>query len=518
MTDTFDYVIVGGGTAGAVVAARLAEYTDASIGVLEWGPSDELEPRALEIARWAEMLEGEYDLDYRSVPQPRGNSAIRQSRARILGGCATHNTMIMWRPPAADLAEWVECGADGWDAEVIHPYYDRMKERITCGPIPAKDRNPYLRDATLAAAEALGVPVRDEWNAGGEPADGAGYAEIGYDPASGIRSSSSVAYLHPLAEGPDNLRVMLECRAVRLVVGSGRVKGVACRDRTGAETIVAARHEVIVCAGAIDTPRLLQLSGIGSRDTLRAAGVPVVHELAGVGENLIDHPEGLVVWERARPLEAVHATDWDAVVLARIDSAELRPDVLMHIPLVTWAMHAEAAGFPTPERSISMTPNVARPRSRGRVWITTASPDDPPSIDYRYFTDPGGHDERMLVEGVKLARRIAAQEPMRSWIVRETFPGPAVVSDEDISAVARATHHTVYHVSGTCRMGAVDDDTAVVDPRLRVRGLSGLRVVDASVFPVLTSVNPVGTVLVVAERAADLIADDWTGADRRAPR
>jgi len=158
-----------------------------------------------------------------------------------------------------------------------------------------------------------------------------------------------------------------------------------------------------------------------------------------------------------------------------------------------------------PERIVSIAPNVAKPRSRGRVWITSDDPSSPPSIDYRYFTDPDGRDEATLIAGIRLARRIAAQQPMSDWIVREVFPGPGVTSDDELSEALRATHQTVYHVSGTCRMGAEDDPMAVCDPHLRVRGVDALRVVDASVFPTIPSVNPVGTVMAVAERASDLL-------------
>lgn len=171
------------------------------------------------------------------------------------------------------------------------------------------------------------------------------------------------------------------------------------------------------------------------------------------------------------------------------------------------ADHAVSYGVQLPERIVSIAPNVASPRSRGRVWITDADSTTPPSIDYGYFTDPDGVDEAMLVAGIRAARRIAATAPMSEWVVREVFPGPDVASDEELSAILRATHQTVYHVSGTCRMGADDDPMAVLDPQLRVRGVSGLRVVDTSVFPTLTAVNPVGTIA-VAERAAELISAD----------
>jgi choline dehydrogenase-like flavoprotein len=177
----------------------------------------------------------------------------------------------------------------------------------------------------------------------------------------------------------------------------------------------------------------------------------------------------------------------------------------MHFPVEAVADHAVTYGAVLPKRIVSIAPNVAKPRSRGRVWITSDDPSRPPSIDYRYFTDPDGRDEATLIAGIRLARRIAAQAPMSEWVVREVFPGPDVICDGDLSEALRATHQTVYHVSGTCRMGADDDPMAVCGPDLRVRGVDGLRVVDASVFPTIPSVNPVGTVMAVAERASDLL-------------
>jgi choline dehydrogenase-like flavoprotein len=272
---------------------------------------------------------------------------------------------------------------------------------------------------------------------------------------------------------------------------------------------LSAREEIVICCGAIDTPRLLLLSGIGPAEQLRELGIEVVADLPGVGENLTDHPEGLVVWEATRPIPPVSATDWDVAVLVRVDADSQVPDVLAHVPLMTYAVHAQARGVEIPEPSISMTPNVTRPRSRGRVALSSPDPDVPPLIDYRYFTDPEGYDERILLAGMKMVRRVAAAEPMARWVKREVFPGPDVQADdeldEELSAVARATHHTVYHVSCTCRMGPDHDPLAVLDPQLRVRGVRGLSVADASSFPSLTTVNPVIAVMMLGERAADLI-------------
>jgi hypothetical protein len=215
----FDYLVVGGGTAGCIVAARLAQDPAVSVGLIEWGPSDEHEPRARSIRRWAEMLEGQYDLDYRSVRQERGNSGIRQARLRILGGCSTANTMISWRPRVADLREWAELGAAGWDAATVHPYFGRLQAPIT--PVPAQDQNPFVAGVIQSASAALGLPVRSAWN-DEDIIEGTGFFEIGYQPQTNTRSSSSIWYLHPAQRSRANLRVMLRARALRLSPDAAR--------------------------------------------------------------------------------------------------------------------------------------------------------------------------------------------------------------------------------------------------------------------------------------------------------
>jgi choline dehydrogenase-like flavoprotein len=517
---SFDFVVVGGGTAGCLLATRLAEL-NWSVALVEWGPDDENEPRARELRRWDQMLEGEYDLDYRSKPNERGNSHIRLARLRILGGCSTANTMIAFRPLRRDLEEWVEAGAEGWDPDTVLPAYERLRTPIQ--PVADEDRNPYVADVVASAVKALDLPERKAWNDGSldEQACGTGFFEVGYLPESNLRSSTSIHYVHKSRAAGDGPTVITGHRVVQVLLDDSepgatpRAHGVRMRAADGSTSTLRAEREVLLCAGAIDSPRLLQLSGIGPRDVLEAAGVPVRVELPGVGEALQDHAEGLVVWEATRTPPATCASGWDAGAVVDVDG-DGRPEVHMHFPVVPWAVHGdrwlrEHGRDPLPENILSIAPNVARPLSRGRVWIESADDEQPPAIDFRSFTDPEGRDEKMLLEGIRLARRIAAEEPMRSWVGEELFPGADVTSDEELSEIARATHQTVYHPSCTCRMGRDDDPGAVLDPRLRVRGVRGLRVVDASVFPTLTANNPVVTVMVVAEHAADLIAADHAG-------
>jgi choline dehydrogenase-like flavoprotein len=499
-TNEFDVVVVGGGTAGAVVASRLSADPGVRVCLIEGGPSDVGDESVLLLRNWINLLESEYDYDYPTVPQPRGNSHIRHSRARVLGGCSSHNTMISFLPPPGDFADWVAAGADGWSYEEMLPYWRRLAVHIE--PVAAKDRNPLAADFVAACRAALGVQVHEDFNA--KPfADGAGFFPVAYHPDTGIRSSSSVAYLHPHLDRP-NLTVLTETWASRLELDGDRVTGVRV-GRDGREEVISGR-EYVLCAGAIDTPRLLLLSGIGPADHLRDLGIDVRLDLPGVGEHLLDHPESLILWEAARPIPPQSAMDSDAGLFVRRDPGDERPDLMFHLYQIPFTRNTERLGYDVPAHGFGMTPNVPRPRSSGRLRLASADPTVKPALDFGYFTDDGGYDERTIVDGLRIAREVAATEPFRSWIAREIAPGPHLRSDEELSAYGRAAHHTVYHPAGTCRMGAATDELAVVDPGLRLRGYANVRIADASVFPTMTTVNPVVAVLMIGERAADLVA------------
>ncbi|MBI0300857.1 GMC family oxidoreductase N-terminal domain-containing protein [Streptomyces sp. PRKS01-29] len=501
----YDYVVIGGGTAGSVIASRLTENPDIRVAVIEGGPSDVDRPDVLTLRRWLGLLGGDLDYDYPTTEQPRGNSHIRHSRARVLGGCSSHNTLISFKPLPGDWDEWAEAGAEGWDAESMDPYFQRLRNNIV--PVDEKDRNAIARDFVDAAQAAVGVPRVEGFNK--KPFhEGVGFFDLAYHPENNKRSSASVAYLHPFLDRP-NLHLMLETWAYKLELDdTGRVTGVHVRTKDGEEILVRAETEVLVCAGAVDTPRLLMHSGIGPRGDLEALGIPVVHDLPGVGENLLDHPESVIVWETDGPIPDNSAMDSDAGLFIRRDPESRGPDLMFHFYQIPFTDNPERLGYEKPEHGVSMTPNIPKPRSRGRLYLTSADPSVKPALDFRYFTDEEDYDGRTLVDGIRVAREIAKTEPLASWLKREVCPGPEITSDEEISEYARKVAHTVYHPAGTCRMGATSDELAVVGPDLRIRGLNGVRIADASVFPTMPAVNPMIGVLMVGEKCAELLFED----------
>jgi choline dehydrogenase len=498
----YDYVVIGGGTAGSVIASRLTENADVTVAVIEGGPSDVGREDVLTLRRWMGLLGGELDYDYPTTVQPRGNSHIRHSRARVLGGCSSHNTLIAFKPLPSDWDEWEAAGAKGWGAVPMEAYFARLLNNIV--PVDEKDRNAIARDFVAAAHGALGVPRVEGFNK--KPFDeGTGFFDLAYHPESNKRSSASVAYLHPVMDERPNLTLLLETWAYRLELAGARATGVHVRAKDGTESLVRARREVLLCAGAVDSPRLLLHSGIGPARDLEELGIPVALDLPGVGENLLDHPESVIVWETDGPIPENSAMDSDAGLFVRRDPEHAGPDLMFHFYQIPFTDNPERLGYERPAHGVSMTPNIPKPRSRGRLYLTSSDPSVKPALDFRYFTDEDDYDGRTLVDGIRIARRIARTEPLAGWLKREVCPGPEVTDDEELSAYARQVAHTVYHPAGTCRMGATDDQLAVVDPELRVRGLDGLRIADASVFPTMPAVNPMIGVLMVGEKCAELI-------------
>lgn len=487
----FDYLVIGGGTAGAITAARLAEAHQ-RVALFEAGPADAGNPRILELIRWPDLLESEYDFDYRIEPQPRGNGRIRHARAKVLGGCSSHNSCIAFYAPDYDMQIWQAAGAVGWGAQEVAPFFRKVRQKVQFET--ANTGNAFVLDL-LTAAEQAGLPTIT-FNQGGQQQVGAGWFDLNKRGA--VRDSSSVAYLHPLSQWGSTLTFYLNHMITRILVENGRAIGVQTADGP-----IYADSEVIVACGAFDSPKLLLLSGIGPADHLLGLGIDVVHDLPGVGEHLLDHPEGVVNWQLSRPMPPEAINFWEVGIFERTQPDLPAPDLMMHLGVTVFDMQTKPAGYPTAEHAFALTPNVARARSEGSVRLRSSDPAAPPLIDFRYFTDPEGYDERVMVAGVKRAREIVAQPALADWVLGELSPGRAVQDDEAISAYVRSTANTVYHPAGTCKMGAADDPSAVVDPFLRVRGIAGLRVADASVFPTMIGVNPNITVMMIGERCAD---------------
>ncbi|KAK7448077.1 hypothetical protein VKT23_013833 [Stygiomarasmius scandens] len=512
----FDYLVIGGGTSGSVVAARLSEDSNVTVAVIEGGPTDVGLDRVLNLQNWINLLGSDLDYDYPTVEQPRGNSHIRHSRARVLGGCSSHNTLISFRPFAEDLDSWEQLGAKGWNSSSLQPYGSRLL--LQTAPVHLKDRNTAAKAWVESSSKALGVPIIQDFNAtiaynGGLPDGGVGFFPVSYDPHNMQRSSASVAYLHPIMDKRNNLKFFFETWAYGLVFDKEdpvKVTGVKVKvGQNGKEEVIKVKKEVILCAGAFDSPKLLMLSGIGPKCELEKLGIKSIIDLPGVGENLQDHPESIIMWRaQSSPKETVMTSDAGLFVRTDKSSPDPRPNLMYHIYQIPFTDNTERHGYEKPEHAICMTPNIPRSRARGKVYLASSNPFDKPLLDFRYFSDSEGYDSKIIVEGIKLARKVAKTAPFSSFIQDEIAPGPNVQTDEQIDEYARKVHHTVYHPSCTTKIGADSDPMAVLDERCRVRGAKALRVVDAGVFPTLSTVNPMITILMVAERASDLIRED----------
>lgn len=530
---SYDFIIVGGGTAGCVIASRLSSYLpNASVLLIEAGPTDYMDDRVLLLKDWLELLGGDLDYDYTTTEQPMGNSHIRHSRAKVLGGCSSHNTLISFRPFRHDCERWERAGCKGWGFETFVRLADKLRNNIQ--PVHERHRNQLCRDWVNSASSALNIPVLYDFNKyireDGGLHEGVGFFSVSYNPDDGRRSSASVAYIHPILSGKEkrpNLTILTNTWVSKINVKNSRATGVSVALEDGSRHVLTSSAETILCAGAIDTPRLMLHSGLGPRGQLESFRIPVVADIPGVGYNLIDHPETIIMWELSRPVPAGQTTmDSDAGVFFRREAPNagdnsLNPrstgadgdaaDCMMHCYQIPFTLHTERLGFDKPIDAFCMTPNIPRSRSRGQLYLVSSNPAVKPALDFKYFTDPEGYDAATLVAGIKAARRIAEEAPFKGWLKREVAPGPSVQTDEEISKYARSVAHTVYHPAGTTKMGDVDkDNMAVVDPQLHVRGIDGLRIADAGVFPEMPTINPMVTVLSIGERAAELLAEKWS--------
>jgi choline dehydrogenase-like flavoprotein len=468
-----------------------------------------------------------------------GNSHIRHSRAKVLGGCSSHNTLISFRPFEYDCQLWESLGCDGWSFKTFTRVLDKL--RNTVQPVHSRHRNQLCKDWVNSCSSALGIPVIHDYNQEikrkGELTQGVGFFSVSYNPDDGRRSSASVAYLHPIFRGQEerpNLTVLTNAWVSKINVLAGKVTGLNVALQDGSKHTLKARKETILCAGAVDTPRLMLLSGLGPKKQLQDLKIPVIKDIPGMGENLMDHPETIILWELNKPVPLNQTTmDSDAGIFLRRDppNAAANPnpfnpkglpdgqaaDVMMHCYQIPFCLNTTRLGYDEPIDAFCMTPNIPRPRSRGRLYLTSNDPTVKPALDFQYFTDPGGYDAATFVFGIKAARKVAKQAPFKDWLKREVAPGERVQSDDELSEYARRVAHTVYHPAGTTKMGDLGkDELAVVDSQLRVRGLKGVRIADAGVFPLMPSINPMLTVLGIGERAAELIAEEagWRREER----
>ncbi|KAG9248942.1 hypothetical protein BJ878DRAFT_237253 [Calycina marina] len=533
----FDFVIVGGGTAGCVIASRLSEYLpDKKVLVVEAGPSDFNDDRVLKLKEWLTLLGGELDYDYGTTEQPNGNSHIRHSRAKVLGGCSSHNTLISFRPFEYDMQIWESLGCTGWSFKTMMRMVDNLRNTIQ--PVHPRHRNQVCKDWIDSCSTALDIPIIHDFNKEikekGSLQQGVGFFSVSYNPDDERRSSASVAYLHPIFRGEEkrpNLTILTNAWVSKLNVSSSTVKSVNITLKSGEILTITPKIETILCAGAVDTCRLLLLSGIGPEKELIDLSIPVVHDLPGVGENLIDHPESIIMWELNAPVPPQTTMDSDAGIFLRREiknaavnnrDPSLNPrgipdgtiaDIMMHCYQIPFCLNTVRLGYDAPLNAFCMTPNIPRARSRGKIYLTSADPTVKPALDFRYFTDPEGYDAATIVAGLRAAREVAKQAPFSNWLIREVAPGPKVQSDAELSEYGRKVAHTVYHPAGTTKMGRKEDRLAVVDPELRIRGLKSVRIADAGVFPTMPSINPMVTVLAIGERAAEMIARDagWRG-------
>ncbi|MBB3973624.1 GMC family oxidoreductase [Hansschlegelia beijingensis] len=529
----FDYIVVGAGSAGCVLANRLSESGKHKVLLLEAGPRDNYLWIHIPIGYGKTMFHPEYNWGFYTDEEPTmKNRRIYWPRGRGLGGSSSINGLIFVRGQPQDYDRWAQAGNPGWDWASVLPYFKRCEHNSRGesdahggdGPLWSSDieEKSELMEAIIRGAGELGVRRTDDFNAGDQ--EGVGYYQL--FTRNGWRNSAAVAYLKP-ARGRANLRIETNAHATGLIMQGRRAVGV--RYRQGGEIVEArASGEVVLAAGALQSPQLLQLSGIGPASLLRGHGVDVVHDLPGVGENLQDHLQFRLMYRVSKPIttndelksiwsRARIGLKWlttgrgplgiginQGGLFTRILPGSATPDIQFHFATLSADM-AGAKPHPWPGCTFSVC--QLRPESRGRVAIKSTDPMEAPSMRPNYLS--AEVDRICAIESIKYARRLAATEALKPYIAGEYKPGPGVRSDDEILDFAREYGATIFHPSGTCKMGP--DPMAVVDARLRVRGVTGLRVCDCSVMPTLVSGNTHAPVVMMAEKASDMILEDATG-------
>jgi choline dehydrogenase len=522
MRNTFDYIIVGAGSAGCVLANRLSARPDVRVLLLEAGGADS--------SPWIHMPAGlarlvndpRIDWRYYTEPEPElENRRLYWPRGRVLGGSSSINAMCYTRGHPLDYDEWAALAGEEWSYRRVLPYFLRAEDQArgadawhgVGGPLSVEDlgfRNP-LSPVFVAAGVACGLPPNEDFN--GSRQEGVGFYQV--TQRRGRRCSAAVAYLAP-ARGRANLEIRTHGLVTRVVFAGSRAVGVEYRGPGGSE-LVQAEREVLLAAGAIGSPHLLLLSGVGPADDLRRLGVPVVAHSPEVGRNLQDHLDFCTVSRCTQPISYDFSRLQEAGVALRYFlthsgpgvsniaeaggfvrsrlAADARPDVQLHFVPAQLDDHGRNR---LPGHGFTVHACVLRPRSRGAISLRSSRPEDPPRIRAGYLSGAG--DLEALLEGVRLARDIIRAAPFAAYRGAEVFPGEAVTLPSALEAVVRHKAETIYHPSGSCRMGR--DAQAVLDSSLRVRGVESLRVIDASVMPKLVGGNTNAPTIMIAEKAA----------------
>jgi choline dehydrogenase len=529
--DAFDYVIIGAGSAGCVLANRLSADSRTSVALLEAGGPDRNPWIHIPAGYYRNFSNPAVTWQFGSGPEPHLNRrTIPWPRGRVLGGSSAINGLLYVRGQAQDFDVWRQLGNVGWAWADVLPYFKRSEDQErgaddyhgAGGPLGVSDvrlRGRDLCEAFLEACTAAGIPRSDDFN--GASQEGAGYYQL--TNRNGRRCSAAVAYLRPV-RSRRNLKIVTGALVHGIELKGRRATGIRCERKGRIETITA-RREVILAAGAIGSPHILQLSGIGPGATLTSAGVPVRHELAGVGENLQDHLQVRFVYacKGGGSLNEVWHSPWQRFA-AGLDYALTRRGILTIGAGVAGAFARSRPDVEAPDIQFHFMPLSAdrpgqglhkfsgvtasvcqlRPESRGTLTIASADPTAQPRIVSNYLAAEA--DRRVLLDGMKLVRRTTSEPAFAKHVLREHLPGPEADTDAALMAYARGYATTVFHPCGTCKMGS--DPKAVVDARLKVRGLLGLRVADASIMPTLTSGNTNAPAIMIGEKAADMILQD----------